>query len=167
MTAQAETTMYVWRRNTEAHSHRWAWWVIGGIVALSGFGAFAAYMADDTGSISTFISLGAIGSVLFWLIPRVYDWGRRRNPDIVMEGREMVWSKVRVPIDQVDRWHATRSRVSSYNGTMHGTMTIGVVTFQMMDTEKPKKLNFPHLTEAELADLIAAIEPVLPGRRIE
>lgn len=165
MTAQEETTLYVWRRKTEREPSRWVWWVIGVLGLLCAFGAFAAYMAEDTGQISTFVGLWVIVSLLFWSIPRVYDWGRRRNPDIIMEGREMVWAKKRVPIDQVERWSAKRQTTNTYNGTVTSRMTIGVLEFEMQAGGKGQSFAFPHLTEAELADLIAAIEPILPGRR--
>lgn len=166
MTTQSENTLYVWRRNTERQPSRWVWWVIGGLGLLCGFGAFAAFMAEDPGQISTFAGLWVFVSGLVWSIPRVYGWGRRRNPDIVMDGRAMVWAKKRVPIDQVDRWSARRQTTSMYNGTVSSSMTIGVVRFKMADGSKDVTFTFPHLTEAELADVIAAIEPVLPGRQI-
>lgn len=167
MAASTGTELYVWRRDVTPSKRGWVNWIIAGAVALCGFGAFAAYMADDPGSISTFVGLGVFLCLLVWLIPRVYDWGRRRHPDIRMEGREMVWAKVRVPIDQVDRWNVARNRVSTYNGTTSSTMTIGVVSFQMIGGgEKPKTFSFPHLSEAEEEDVAAAIERVLPGRRI-
>jgi len=164
MAAPIEATQYVWRRNTESKPSRWIWWVIGVLIALSSFGAFAAYMAEN-GEVSTFIWLGVIGSVLIWLIPRVYSWGRRRNPDIIMDGRDMLWSKKRVPIDQVERWSAGLQTTSYYNGTVSSSMTIGVVRFQMRGDDKDTTFTFPHLDEAELTELIAAIDPVLPGRR--
>ncbi len=166
MTTPSETPLYVWRRNIERHPSPWVWWVIGGLGLLCGFGAFAAYMADDTGQIPTFAVLWAVVSLLVWLIPRAYDWGRRRKPDILMEGRDMVWGKKRVPIDLVDRWSARRQTTSTYNGTVSSSMTIGIVIFKMSDGRKDVTFNFPHLTEAELIDLTAAIEPVLPGRQI-
>ena len=166
MTVEAGTTRYVWRRNTERAPSRWVWWAIGGIVLLSGFGAFAAYMADN-GQISTFLGLGVVGSVFIWLIPPVYAWGRRRHPDIIMDGRDMVWAKKRVPIDQVDRWSAQLQTTSFYNGTVTSSMTIGVVTFELNGEEKDRTFTFPHLDKRELAEVIAAIDPILPGRRID
>lgn len=166
MTTQLEATLYVWRRNTESKPSRWIWWAIGGIVLLSGFGAFAAYMADN-GEISTFVGLGIVGSVLVWLIPRAFSWGRRRNPDITMEGREMVWAKKRVSIDSVERYSVRQQTTSFYNGTMMSSMTIGVVEFVMSNGSKEQRFTFAHLTEAEIAELVAAIDPILPGRRID
>ena len=166
MTTTTGTGLLVWRRNIEPESRAWSYWVIGGIVALTGFGAFAAYMAEEPGQISTFVGLGAIGSVLFWLVPRVYDWGRRRNPEIRIEGRDLCWAKVRVPIDQVDRWSAVRSTQQFYNGRTWSRSTVGVVSFRMMDGDDSKKFTFAHLSEPELAAVIAAIDPILPGRRL-
>lgn len=79
------------------------------MAALSGFGAFAAYMADDSGSITT---------------------------------------------------------QTHYNGNTWSRMTFGVVGFTMFDGESTS-FNFPHMNENELAELIAAIDPILPGRRVE
>lgn len=140
--------------------------MIGGLVLLCGFGAFAAYMADN-GEISTFIGLGVFASVLVWLIPRAFAWGRRRNPDITMEGREMVWAKKRVSIDSVDRWSVRRETRSFYNGTVNSSMTIGLVEFVMNNGSKDQNFTFAHLSKPELAELIAAIDPILPGRRTE
>ena len=136
------------------------------MAALSAFGVFAAYMADDPGSISMFIALGVIVCGLLWLIPRVFDWGRRRNPEIRMEGRELCWAKARVPIDQVDRWAARIETQSHYNGTVWSRMSFGLVTFTMFDGEK-EAFNFPHMSKNELSELIAAIDPILPGRRVD
>lgn len=166
MAATASSGVLVWRRNLERRSRTWVWWVIGGLIALSAFGAFAAYMADDPAQISTFVGLGVVGSLFVWLIPPVYDWGRRRNPEIRIEGRELCWAKVRVPIDQVDRWNAGISTQMFFNGTTASRGTIGIVTFQMFDGTE-KRFTFAHLGEAELATLIAAIDPILPGRRID
>ncbi len=166
MTAQAEPALYVWRRNTEREPSRWVWWVIAGIMALAAFGAFAAYMADN-GQIPTMIGFGVTASVLTWLIPPVFAWGRRRNPDIIMDGREMVWAKKRVSIDQVDQWSVRRQTTTTHNGTAPSSMTIGVVDFEMKGDEKNQKFTFAHLSKAEVAELIAAIDPVLPGRRID
>ncbi len=165
MATTAQTGMLVWRRDTEPESRTWVKWVIVGIAAVAGFGAFAAYMADDSGSIGTFIGLGVIGSVLFWLIPVVYDWTRRRNPEITIEGRDLCWAKRRVPIDQVERWRAgiSTSLGTTGSGTSYRTR-IGLVTFEMMDG-KDKVFSFTHLGEDELATLITAIDPILPGRR--
>lgn len=164
--AATTNELYVWRRDTTAASRTWAKWAIGAMLALSGFGAFAAYMADDPGSIGMFVGLGVFVSLLIWFIPVVFDFGRRRNPDIRMEGREMVWAKVRVPIDQVDRWVADRSTTMLYNGTTTSRMTIGYATFTMFDGDT-RSFNFPHLTEEEVEELAAALEVVLPGRRVE
>jgi len=82
-----------------------------------------------------------------------------------MEGREMVWAKARVPIDQVDRWIAGRSTTTVSNGTTTSRMTIGFARFIMFDGDS-KQFNFPHLTEVEVEELAAALEVVLPGRRI-
>lgn len=166
MTDQAEAVMYVWRRDTESDSMKWVWWVVGPLLALTGFGAFAAYMAERPEEVPTFLGLGLIGAVLVWSIPRVYRFGRRRNPDITMDGREMVWAKVRVPIDQVESWSVVRSTTHMSNGTTISRMTIGVVNFEMMNGEKTKRFHFPHLSEAEVLELRSAIEPVLPGREI-
>lgn len=166
MAALIETKRYVWRRNTEPVSSRWVWWIIGPVVALTLFGAFAAYMADN-GEILTMLGFGAVCSVLVWLVPRVYGWGRRRNPDITMEGREMVWAKKRVPIDEVERWSARLQTTRSSNGTVSSSMTIGVVRFKMLGEKKETTFTFPHLEKLELAELIAAIDPVLPGRRTD
>lgn len=163
--ATTPTGQLVWRRNLEPSSRKWVNWVIGVMAALCAFGAFAAYMADDSGSIGTFIVLGVIVCGLFWLIPRVYDWGRRRNPEIRMEGRELCWAKVRVPIDQVDRWSATIATQSHYNGSVWSRSSFGVVNFTMFDGEKVA-FTFPHLNKTELPELIAAIDPILPGRRV-
>lgn len=158
--------LYVWRRDTTPAPRTWAKWAIGAMLALCAFGAFAAYMAEDNGSISMFLGLGVIVSLLIWFIPVVFDWGRRRNPDIRMEGREMVWAKVRVPIDQVDRWVADRSTTAVYNGTTTSRMTIGFARFMMVDGDS-KEFNFPHLSEVEVEELATALEVVLPGRRVE
>lgn len=166
MTTYVQEPVYVWRRNTERQPSGWVWWVIAAIAVLCGFGAFAAYMAEDTGQIPTFIGLGVMGSVGFWLIPRVYHWGRTRNPDIVMEGREMVWAKVRVPIDHVERWSASIERMYHYNGTTGSQTSVGFVRFHLMDGEQ-RAFRFTHLENAELDDLIMKIDPILPGRRIE
>lgn len=166
MDTTASTGLLVWRRDLEPSSRTWVNWVIGVMGALCGFGAFAAYMADDPGGISTFIVLGVIVCGLFWLIPRVFDWGRRRNPEIRMEGRELCWAKVRVPIDQVDRWGAGIATQTHYNGSVWSRSTFGVVNFTMFDGES-KSFNFPHLGQDELPELIAAIDPILPGRRID
>lgn len=157
--------LLVWRRNLEPSSRRWAMWTAIGIAGLAAFGAFAAYMADDTQSIGSFVALGVIGAGLFLLIPRVYDWGRRRNPEIRMEGRELVWAKVRVPIDQVHRWGAAISTQSVYNGRTTTRSRFGVLRFEMNDGSE-KKFIFSHLGDDELVELSAAIEPILPGRRV-
>lgn len=166
MTTRADTTLYVWRRNTEREPSRWVWWVIGGLLALSAFGAFAAYMAEDPGQISTFIGLGLIGSLFIWAIPPVYHWGKRRNPDIVMDGRQMVWAKKRVSIDEVDRWSVRRQTTLVHNGTTTSRMTIGTVHLRCFDGEHVEFV-FPHLSEAERDELAAAIEQVLPGRHVD
>lgn len=166
MATTTSSGLLVWRRNLEPTSRTWVRWVIGGLAALCGFGAFAAYMADDSQSIGSFIGLGVIVCGLFWLIPRVYDWGRRRNPEIRMEGRELCWAKVRVPIDQVDRWGAGISTQSLYNGRTWSRASFGVVNFTMFDGET-KSFNFPHLSRSELPELVAAIDPILPGRRVD
>ena len=165
MATPTTSGLLVWRRDLEPESRTWVKWVIAGIVALAGFGAFAAYMADDAGSIGTFIGLGVIGSVLFWLIPVVYDWARRRNPEITIEGRDLCWSKKRVPIDQVERWRAAISTSTAAGGTTTAVRTrVGLVTFEMMDDTK-QVFSFTHLGEDELVTLIEAIDPILPGRR--
>lgn len=166
MTTHESAVQYVWRRNTDREPSRWVWWVIGGLMALCSFGAFAAFMAEEPGEIPTFIGLGVIGSVLVWLIPPVYHWGRRRNPDITMEGREMVWAKKRVSIDAVASWSVRRQTSTVYNGTTTARMTVGLVHLQPFDGDTVT-FTFPHLSELEVEELAAAIEPVLPGRRVE
>jgi hypothetical protein len=162
--ATTSTGLLVWRRDLEPASRTWVNWIIIGMAALCGFGAFAAYMADDSQSIGTFIGLGVIVCGLVWLIPRIFDWGRRRNPEIRMEGRELCWAKVRVPIDQVDTWGAGIATQTIYNGTTRSRSSSGVVDFTMFDGENTS-FHFPHLGENELSELIAAIDPILPGRR--
>ncbi len=157
--------LLVWRRDLEPSSRTWARWTAAGVGALAAFGVFAAYMAEDSKSRGSFIALGVIGVALILAIPPIYDWGRRRNPEIRMEGREMVWAKVRVPIDQVDRWAATISHTSVYNGTTWSRSRFGTVRFDMIDG-KDKTFTFPHMDDDELAVLAAAIDPILPGRRI-
>lgn len=164
MAGPVDAAQYVWRRSTDREPSGWVWWIIACVVALSGFGAFAAFMADN-GQISTFIVLGAIASMLVWLVPRMYHWARVRNPDILMDGREMVWAKTRVPIDQVERWSAALTTQSFSNGTTTSRTRVGVVEFTMLGGDQPK-FTFTHLTNAELAELTAAIDPILPGRRI-
>ncbi len=164
MATTTPSGLLVWRRNLEPSSRRWTIWVAVGIAALAGFGAFAAYMADDSQSIGSFVALGIIGAGLFLLIPRVFDWAKRRNPEIRMEGRDLAWAKVRVPIDQVDRWHATTSLQSFYNGTTTSWTRVGVLLFDMNDGTS-SKFTFSHLDETELVELAAAIDPILPGRR--
>ena len=166
MTASTGEPMYVWRRNIDPVSMRWLWWILGPIVALTLFGAFAAYMADN-GEMPTMLLLGAMAFGGVWLAPRAFSLGRRRNPDITMEGREMVWGKKRVPIDQVERWSAGLQTTRTFNGTVSSSATFGLVKFKMMGEEKERTFMFAHLERSELDELIAAIDPVLPGRRID
>lgn len=162
---QAEP-VYVWRRDTTRKPRTWSYWVAGALMALCLFGEFANTQANNPGPTGRFIGIGVIGAVLFLLIPPVFDFGRRKNPDITMEGREMVWAKVRVPIDQVDRYRVRRETTLGYNGTTATRMVIGTAEFSMIDGET-KTFTFAHLSKDEVLDLRAAIEPVLPGRRID
>jgi len=163
MATTTSSGLLVWRRDLTPESRTWVWWAIGVIMALAAFGAFAAYMAEN-GEIATFLGLGVFGSVLTWLIPRVYHWAKIRNPEIRMEGRELCWAKARVPIDQVERWSARSQTTTMYNGTTTSRVRVGVLNLNMFDGSETV-FTFPLLKDAEIATLATAIEPILPGRR--
>ncbi|MGH1503548.1 MAG: hypothetical protein ACRBI6_08330 [Acidimicrobiales bacterium] len=166
METNGQPTYLIWARDTSRSSRRWVVWCSVAAAALCGFGAFAAYMAEDPGQISTFLGLGAILIGLLWSIPAIYDWTKRRNPEIHTVGRELVWSKKRVPIDAVETFEVRENVTHGYNGTTHYRMAVTICEFSLIDGSK-EAFAFPNLPGDERATLAGSLDQILPGRRVQ
>ncbi len=166
METNGQPTYLIWARDTSRSSRRWVLWIGLAVGALCGFGAFAAYMAERPEEMPMFLGLGALTIGLVWLIPVVYDWTKRRNPEIHTVGRDLVWAKQRFSIDLVDRFVVREDVSYGYNGTTHYRMRVTVCEFWLTDGTK-KAFSFPNLPADERGTLAACLDQVLPGRRVE
>ena len=122
-----------------------------------------AVVAGFGGAAGLLILFGLFGAMLYvwvWLTSR----NERTNPTVTLEGGRMHWAKHSVPIADVVRFSTFMgSTAASISPNTTARASLGKAKFLLIDGSDVE-FAWAALEEAQLDELRAALETVLPGR---
>lgn len=155
----------VWERDTTPGPHGYRTWLIGGATALCGFGAFAAFMAEDPGQIPFFVVCWFVLVGAVFLYGYLRDRMRRQHPTVSLVGDELQWAARSVKVDDVTSWTVHITTQTVYNGTTTSRTSRMVARFTTDDEMVEFGWGAPR--DGEVEALQAALRPILPeGEKI-
>ena len=155
----------VWKRRYDeaVHAQRekrfWLFYAAPAAVII----VITAVVAGFGGAAGLLILFGLFGAMLYlwvWLTSR----NERTNPTVILDGGRLHWGKRSVPIADVVRFSTFMGSASaSVSPNTTARATLGKAKFLLIgDTEI--EFVWAELEEAQLDELRAALEAVMPGR---
>ena len=175
MSVAAFQETVIWRRSIDhgKHATRWKrfalWYCVPVLVLLIA----TAILLGPWEALGAFILFGGFGLLVAAQI-FFKSLGQRMNPEVRFDSEALRWARRRVPLADIERYATFMSSVqgppahSSSNpaAQVRRSVKIGVVRFGLA-SGKEVEFQWPELPEHELQGLQAALDPLLPGRRVE